>query len=52
MKIGIVSTFAVSIACFILTYFTLDEGYVGLLFIGIGVVLAGCGVYLTAKSQE
>ena len=52
MIIGIVSTFAVSVACFVLTYLTLDEGYVWFLFLGIGVVLAGCGVYLTAKSRD
>ena len=52
MKTGIVSTFAVSIACFVLTYLTLDEGYVWFLFLGIGVVLAGCGVYLTAKNLK
>jgi hypothetical protein len=52
MKTGIVSTFVVSITCFVLTYLTLDEGYLGLLFLGIGVVLAGCGIYLTANSQK
>ena len=52
MNIGIISTFVVSIVCFVLTYLTLDEGYVGLLFLGIGVVLAGCGVYLTAKNRD
>ncbi|UCB43980.1 MAG: hypothetical protein JSV77_04910 [Dehalococcoidales bacterium] len=52
MKIGIVSAFLVSVACFVLTYLTLDEGYVWFLFLGIGVILAGCGVYLTAKSRN
>ncbi len=52
MKIGIVSTFAVSVICFVFTYLTLDNGYVWFLFLGIGVVLAGCGIYFTTKNRN
>ena len=49
MKTGIVSTFIVSVICFIFSYLsvTRDEAFLTLIFLGIGIVLAGCGVYLT-----
>jgi len=54
MVIGIVSTFAVSIVCFVFSYLsvTRDEAFLTLTFLGIGVVLAGCGVYFTTKSRN
>jgi hypothetical protein len=50
MKIGIVSTFIVSVTCFTFSYLsvTRDEAFLTLIFLGIGIVLAACGVYLTA----
>ena len=52
MNTGVVATFAVSTVCFVLTYLTLDEGYVWLLFLGVGIVLAGCGVSLAAQRRD
>ncbi len=54
MKIGVVSTFIVSVICFVFSYLVLnrDETFLTLIFLGIGVVLAGCGVYLTAMCRE
>jgi drug/metabolite transporter (DMT)-like permease len=54
MKIGIVSTFIVSVICFVFSYLVLirDETFLTLIFLGIGVVLAGCGVYFTAMYRK
>jgi uncharacterized membrane protein YccC len=52
MRTGIIGTFAVSIAAFVMAYLTMDNGYVGLLFIAIGVAFAVCGVVLTAREQR
>jgi uncharacterized membrane protein YczE len=54
MKTGIVSTFTVGVICFVFSYLamTRDEAFLTLIFLGIGVMLAGCGVYLTATSRS
>ena len=54
MKMGIVSIFIVSVICFIFSYLALtrDETFLTLIFLGIGVVLAGCGVHLTAMCRK
>jgi len=54
MIFGIVSTFVVSVVCFVFSYLSLtrDETFLTLTFLGIGIILAGCGVYLTAKSRN
>jgi len=54
MKTGIASAFIVSVSCFIFGYLasTRDEAFLTLIFLGIGVVLAGCGVYLTAICRK
>lgn len=54
MKTGIVSAFVVSVICFVFSYLTItrDEAFLTLILLGIGVVLAGCGVYLTAMCRK
>jgi uncharacterized membrane protein YczE len=54
MKTGIISTFMVSVICFIFSYLaiTRDETFLTLIFLGIGVILAGCGVYLTIMCRK
>jgi uncharacterized membrane protein YczE len=50
MKTGIVSAFIASVSCLIFSYLASirDEAFLTLIYLGIGIVLAGCGVYLTA----
>jgi len=48
----IVTPFAVAVILFILSYLTLDEGYVWLLFGIIGFILVVFGIYLTATSRD
>ena len=53
MKIaGILGSFAVSIALFILSYFTLDEGYVWLLYLVGGIILAIIGAFIALSSRN
>jgi len=53
MKIaGIIGSFAVSIALFVLSYLTIDEGYVWLLFGIGGFILAIIGVYISLSSRK
>ena len=53
MKIaGILGSFAVSIALFVISYFTLDEGYVWLLFGIGGFILAIIGAYIALSKRN
>jgi hypothetical protein len=54
MKARIISPFAVSIAAFILSYFFIqeDEGNIGLLFIAVGIILAGFGIYIAVRDHD
>jgi len=53
MKIaGILGSFAVSIALFVLSYFTIDEGYISLLFVAGGFILAIIGAYIALSSRN
>jgi len=53
MKARIIAPFAVSVVAFILSYFFNQEGEynVSLLFIAIGVVLAGAGIYIAIRDR-
>ena len=53
MKTRIIAPFAVSVVAFIFAYFFWkgDESFIVLLFIGIGIVLAGFGVYFAARDK-
>jgi len=54
MKARIISPFAVSIAAFILSYFfsQQDEGNIALLFIAIGIILAGFGIFIAVRDRD
>jgi hypothetical protein len=53
MKIaGILGSFAVSIALFVLAYFTLDNGYIWLLFGIGGFILAIIGAYISLSKRD
>jgi hypothetical protein len=48
----VVAPFAVSAVAFILAYFLIrgDEGYAGLLFLGVGVIIALAGFILAVRT--
>ena len=54
MKARIISPFAVSVAAFILSYFFNQEGEgnISLLFIAIGIILAGVGTYIAVRDRD
>ena len=54
MKARIIAPFAVSVIAFVLSYFFLreDETIVTLLFIAVGIVLAGAGVYIAVLDRD
>ena len=54
MKARIISPFAVSVVAFVLSYFFLreDEGNICLLFIAIGIILAGVGIYIAVRDRD
>ena len=52
MTIGIVATFSISALLFVMSYVARDEGYLGLAFLGIGIVLAAAGIYLAASKRQ
>ena len=53
MKARIVAPFAVCVVAFIFSYFFNREGEsnVSLLFIAIGIVLAGAGIYIAVRDR-
>lgn len=54
MKARIISPFAVSVAAFSLSYFFSreGEGNISLLFIAIGIILAGVGAYIAVRDRD
>ena len=50
--VGIIGSFAVSIVLFVLSYFTLDEGYVWLIYLIVGIFLAAFGGYLAFHERD
>ena len=49
---GVIGSFAVSIVLFVLSYFTLDEGYVWLIYLLVGIGLATFGAYLAFHERD
>jgi hypothetical protein len=49
---GFTSSFTVSLALFVLSYFSLDEGYVWLLFGFGGFILAIIGAYIALSKRD
>ena len=50
---GVIGSFAVSLALFIFSYLTIDDGYGWLLFGVGGIIFAVIGVYIAiSKSDE
>ncbi len=49
MRTAVVATFSLSALLFIMSYVARDEGYLGLGFLGIGIVLVAAGIYLATR---
>ncbi len=50
--VGVIGSFAFSIALIVLSYFTLDEGYVWLIYLIAGILLAVFGAYLVLRGRD
>ena len=50
--VGVIGSFAVSIVLIVLSYFTLDEGYVWLIYLIAGILLATFGAYLALHERD
>ena len=50
--VGIIGSFAVSIVLFVLSYFTLDEGYVWVIYLFFGIFFAAFGGYLAFHEPD
>jgi len=52
MRTAVIATFSLSALLFVMSYIARDEGYLGLAFLGIGIVLAAAGIYLAASKRQ
>ena len=50
--VGAIGSFSVSIVLIVLSYFTLDEGYVWLIYLIAGILLAAFGAYLALHERD
>lgn len=50
--VGVIGSFAVGIVLIVLSYFTLDEGYVWLIYLTTGILLAAFGAYLVLRERD
>jgi len=50
--VGIIGSFAVSIVLIVLSYLALDEGYVWLIYLIAGILLAAFGAYLVFHERD
>ncbi|MFC1865162.1 hypothetical protein ACFLYB_00400 [Chloroflexota bacterium] len=49
---GVIGSFTISLALFILAYFTLENGYVGFLFGTGGFILAITGTFIAMSKSD
>ena len=49
---GVIGSFAVSLALFVLSYLTLEDGYVWILFGIGGIILAITGAYIAMSKGD
>ena len=49
---GVIGSFTVSLALFVLSYFTLDNGYVWLLYGLGGIILAIIGAFIAISKSD
>jgi VIT1/CCC1 family predicted Fe2+/Mn2+ transporter len=49
---GVIGSFIVSIALFVLSYLALDEGYVWLFYLIAGIVMAVFGAYIAVSRRD